>query len=495
MAGAGPVCGGGGGGRRSRGGGPVRPGVVAEIAPRQRREGALPLRIRFRRFRRQQLLDRSREGPDLRAPRLADRSVHRHQPLAPPLPFGRVRERENPLMEICDLVLVDGVRTPMAEYNGSFAEVSAIDLGAHAARALFAKTGIDPKEIDHTVVGNALQTSPDAIYGARHVALKAGVPKEVPALTVNRLCGSGIQSVISGAHLVLNGEATTCLVGGMENMSQAPHVIWGARRGFKLGQGQLQDLLMISLHDPYAGCYMAQTSNNLARDYGITREQQDEFAILSQRRAGEAWKSCRLSQEVVAVPVGKGKKATIVERDDHMRPETTMEDLAGLPTAFDKEGFVTAGNASGIVDGAAMMILSTAARAAERGWKPLGKIVSWAVVGVDPSRMGIGPAPAIRKALERAGLGLGDVDLFDINEAFAGQILAVVKELDLDVERLNVNGGAIALGHPLGATGTRLVLTLLKELKRRGGGRGVASACIGGGQGIAMVVESLGGNA
>jgi acetyl-CoA acetyltransferase family protein len=243
---------------------------------------------------------------------------------------------------------------------------------------------------------------------------------------------------------------------------------------------------------------MAQTSNNLARDYGISRQEQDEFAILSQRRAGEAWKSCRLSQEVVPVPVGKGKKATVVEKDDHLRPETTMADLAGLPTAFDKEGFVTAGNASGIVDGAAMMILSTASRAQERGWQPLGRILSWAVVGVEPSRMGIGPAPAIRLALKRAGMEQKDLDLVEINEAFAGQILAVIKELDLDVEKLNVNGGAIALGHPLGASGTRILLTLLKELKRRGGGRGVASACIGGGQGIAMVVESFesqGGNA
>ena len=396
----------------------------------------------------------------------------------------------SPLLNNRDLVLVDGGRTPMAEYNGSFADVSAIDLGAHAARALFAKTGIDPQEIDHAVVGNALQTSPDAIYGARHVALKAGVPKEVPALTVNRLCGSGVQSVISGAQAILTGDATTCLVGGMENMSQAPHVIWGARRGFKLGQGQLQDLLMVALMDTYCGFYMAQTSNNLARDYGISREEQDELAIRSQRLAGEAWASCKMSEEVAPVEVGKGKRAKLIDKDDHLRPETTMEDLAGLPTAFDKDGFVTAGNASGIVDGAAMMILSTAEKALEKGWKPLGRILSWSVVGVDPSRMGIGPAPAIRAALGKLGMELKDVDLFEINEAFAGQILAVIKDLDLDVDKLNVNGGAIALGHPLGASGTRLLITLLKELNRRGGGRGVASACIGGGQGIAMVVEA-----
>ncbi len=394
-------------------------------------------------------------------------------------------------MNTRELVLVDGVRTPMAEYNGDFADLSAIDLAAHAARTLLARLEVAGSEIDHTVVGNALQTSPDAIYGARHVALRAGVPQEVPALTVNRLCGSGIQSVISGAQMVLTGDATTCLVGGMENMSQTPHVIWGARRGFKLGQGKLEDLLMVALFDSYCGCYMAQTSNNLARDYGISRADQDEFALLSQRRAAAAWNSCKMSEEVVPVEVGKGKRAKRVERDDHMRPESTMEELATLPPAFDKDGFVTAGNASGIVDGAAMMLLTTAERAAERGWKPLGRILGWSTVGVDPSRMGIGPAPAIRALLAKHGMELQDLDLLEINEAFAGQILAVVRELRLDVEKLNVNGGAIALGHPLGATGTRLLITLLKELRRRGGGRGVASACIGGGQGIAMLVESV----
>ena len=394
-------------------------------------------------------------------------------------------------MDIRNLVLVDGVRTPMISYNGDFAEITAIDLAAHAAKALFDRTGIVPTEIDQTFVGNALQTSSDAIYGARHVALKAGVPKEVPALTVNRLCGSGIQSVISGAHAILVGEAATCLVGGMENMSQAPHVIRGARKGFRLGQGALEDLLMSSLNDPFCGCYMAQTSNNLARDYSISREEQDAFAIRSQQRAGAAWSNGKLAEEVAPLEVGKGKRAKRVERDDHLRPDTTMEDLAGLPTAFDKDGFVTAGNASGIVDGAAMMILSTEERTAERGWKPMARILSWSVVGVEPSRMGIGPAPAIRAALKKAGMALSDLDLIEINEAFAGQILAVAKDLELDMEKLNVNGGAIALGHPLGASGTRLLITLSKELARRGGGTGVASACIGGGQGIAMIVESI----
>jgi len=393
-------------------------------------------------------------------------------------------------METRDLVLVDGVRTPMAEFNGPFAGVSAIELGAHAARALFERTGIDPATVDHAVVGNAMQTSADAIYGARHVALKAGVPKEVPALTVNRLCGSGIQSILSAGQMILTGEATQCLVGGMENMSQAPYVVRGARKGLRLGQAEFEDSLMASLLDSYCGYFMAQTSNNLARDYGISREDQDAFAAASQAKALAAIEAGRLAEEIAPMTVGEGKKAVTVERDEHPRPGTTVEALAKLPVVFGKDSFVTGGNASGIVDGAAMMLLTSAGRASELGVAPLGRVLSWAVVGVDPSRMGIGPAPAIRAALAKAGLGLGDLDLIEINEAFAGQILAVVREMQLDEEKLNVNGGAIALGHPLGASGTRITLTLLKELRRRGGGRGVASACIGGGQGIAIVVEA-----
>jgi acetyl-CoA acetyltransferase family protein len=393
-------------------------------------------------------------------------------------------------MKTTDLVIVDGVRTPMAEFLGPFSDVSANDLGAHAARALFTRTGIEPAAIDHVIVGNALQTSGDAIYGARHVGLKAGVPKEVPALTVNRLCGSGIQAVISGAHMIFAGEATTCLVGGMENMSQSPFVVRGARRGLRLGHAKFEDLMMESLLDGYCGFYMAQTSNNLARDYGISREDQDAFAAHSQAKALAAIEAGRLAEEIAPVTVGEGKKAKVVERDEHPRPGTTVEALAKLPTVFGPDSFVTGGNASGIVDGACMMVLTTAARAAELGKQPLGRLVAWAIVGVEPSRMGIGPAPAIRAALAKAGMQLGDLDLIEINEAFAGQIVAVVREMKLDQERLNVNGGAIALGHPLGATGARITLTLLKELARRGGGRGVASACIGGGQGIALIVES-----
>ncbi len=387
-----------------------------------------------------------------------------------------------------EIVIVDGARTPMAEYNGHFTDISAIDLGVIAAKAALERSGYDPEEIDHVIVGNALQTSGDAIYGARHVGLKAGIPNRVPAITLNRLCGSGIQSIISAAEQIMLEESEVVLAGGMENMSQAPHVIRGARTGLKLGQGTLEDSLMVALLDSYSGLYMAQTSDNLARKYEISREAQDEFAIRSQQKAGEAWESGRLAEEVV--PVEVGRKKTVIDRDDHLRPETTMEGLEKLRPAFSKEGFVTAGNASGIVDGAAMVVVTTAENAKAKGKKPLGRVVSWGIAGCDPDIMGIGPVPATKIALERAGMTLDEIDLIEINEAFAGQILAVVKELGIDEKKLNVNGGAIALGHPLGATGTRITLTLLKELNRRGKRFGLASACIGGGQGISLIVEN-----
>jgi acetyl-CoA acetyltransferase family protein len=376
----------------------------------------------------------------------------------------------------------------MAEYNGHFSDISAIDLAVIAAKEALSRSGFSPEEIDQVIVGNALQTSGDAIYGARHVGLKAGVPKQVPALTVNRLCGSGIQSVINAAEQIELNEAKTVLAGGMENMSQAPYVVRGARKGLRLGQSPMEDSLMVALLDTYAGLYMAQTAENLARKYSISREEQDQFALRSQTRAAEAVNAGRLQDEIVAVPVGKkGEKIT---SDDHMRPDTTMEILGKLKPAFAKDGFVTAGNASGIVDGAAMVTVTTAANAKAKGKAPIGRIVSWGIAGCDPEIMGIGPVPATQIALKKAGMKLGDIDLIEINEAFAAQILAVVKDLGVDMEKLNVNGGAIALGHPLGASGTRLLLTLLYELRRRKQRYGLATACIGGGQGIAMIVES-----
>jgi acetyl-CoA acetyltransferase family protein len=390
-----------------------------------------------------------------------------------------------------EVFILGGARTPMTEYVGALKDVSALELGAIASRAALERTGVRPEWIDHAVFGNVLQTSSDAIYGARHVALKAGVPIEVPALTVNRLCGSGIQSAISGAQSIQLGEAGMVLAGGMESMSQAPHVMRGLRSGLKLGQGKLEDSLYEALLDPYCGLFMAQTAEKCAAKYSISRHEQDQFAIRSQRCADDAWRSGRFRDEVVPVEIKSRKGVTMVERDDHMRPDTTLEGLAKLPAAFSKEGTVTAGNASGIVDGGAALVLASGEAAQARGVRPMARLAAWATVGVDPSIMGMGPAPAIRKLLDRAGLSLADIDLFEINEAFAGQYLAVEKELGLDREKVNVNGGAIALGHPLGMSGTRLLLTLTLELRRRGKKRGIASACIGGGQGIAAMVESV----
>ena len=389
-----------------------------------------------------------------------------------------------------DIVILGGARTPMAEYVGAFKDVSALELGAHASRAALERAGVQPAWVDHVVMGNALQTSGDAIYGARHVGLKAGVPVEVPALTVNRLCGSGIQSVVSAAQMIRLGESRLALVGGTENMTQAPHVVRGARAGLRLGEGKLEDALMVALLDTHCGLYMAQTSDNLARRHAIGREDMDAYAVCSQQRAGAARDRGVHAEEIVPVEVKERGRTVKVEHDDHLRPETTVETLAALKPAFGKDGFVTAGNASGIVDGAAALVVASREEAKRRSLEPIASVVSWGVAGVPPEIMGIGPVPASRKALEAAGLPLDQMDLVEVNEAFAGQYLAVEKELGLDRARTNVNGGAIALGHPLGATGSRLLLTLAFELRRRNGRYGLATACIGGGQGIAMVIRN-----
>jgi len=390
-----------------------------------------------------------------------------------------------------DVFIIGGARTPMTDYAGALKDVSALELGAIAARAAFQRTGVKPEWIEHTVIGNVLQTSSDAIYGARHVALKAGVPIESPALTVNRLCGSGIQAAVSGAQLIQLGEADIVLTGGIESMSQAPHVIRGLRSGLRLGQGKLEDSLYEALLDPYCGLFMAQTAENCATKYGISREEQDAYALRSQQAAARAWADGRFRDEVTPVEIPSKKGVTVIDKDDHLRPETTMAALAKLPAAFSKDGTVTAGNASGIVDGGAALILASAKAVRDRALAPIGRLVAWAAVGVDPAYMGMGPAPATRQVLARAGLTLRDIDLIEVNEAFAGQYLAVEKELGLDRARTNVNGGAVALGHPLGMTGTRLLLTLALELGRRGAKYGLATACIGGGQGIAAIVERL----
>ncbi|MCB9879567.1 MAG: acetyl-CoA C-acetyltransferase [Planctomycetes bacterium] len=396
-----------------------------------------------------------------------------------------------------ELVIVGGARTAMAEYSGTpgfgkFKDVSAIDLAAHAARAAMERCGVKPEMVDETFVGNAAQSSSDAIYGARHVALKAGVPITKPALTVNRLCGSGIQSVVSAAHSILLGESKLCLAGGMENMSQVPHVIRGARDGFRFGQEpKIEDLLFAALYDPFCKFFMAQTAENVAKQVGISREEQDEYALRSHQLGAAAVKAGKFAAEIAPLVIQRGKKELVVDSDDHIKPETTLEALAGLRAAFGKDGTVTAGNASGIVDGAAMLVVTTAQRAKELGLKPKAKIRSWGLAGVPPEVMGLGPVPSIRQACDKAGLKVGDLDLIEINEAFSAQYLGCEKELGLDRDKCNVNGGAIALGHPLGATGTRLLLTLVREMEESGKSLGCASACIGGGQGIAMILERV----
>ena len=393
-----------------------------------------------------------------------------------------------------DIAIVNGARTPMGRYCGKLRDFTAQELAAVASVEAMKRSGVEPGEIDHCVMGNAQQTSGDAIYGARHVMLKAGVPIEVPALTVNRLCGSGMQSVVTAAQMIQLGEARTVLAGGMESMSQAPHVIRGMRWGVGLGEGKLEDSLMVALLDSYCNLYMANTAELYAEQQGITREMQDEFALRSQKGADEAYKAGRLQEELTPVALRNRRGEPTGEmftEDDHRRPETTMDSLRKLRPAFGKNGTVTAGNASGIVDGGAAMVVMSLDDAGKRNLEPLGRIVAWGIAGVDPRIMGSGPVPATRIALNKAGLTLDDIDVIELNEAFAAQCLAVEKELGLDPSKVNVNGGAIALGHPLGATGSRLLVTLLYELRRRKAKYGLSTACIGGGQGIAVIVENL----
>lgn len=396
-------------------------------------------------------------------------------------------------------VILGGARTPMTEWvggktgsgepGGKLKDVSAIDLGVVAARAAMDRTSVAPEKIDHVIMGNALQTSGDAIYGARHVGLKAGVPLEVPALTINRLCGSGIQATIEGVYQIRDGASYT-LCGGMESMSQAPHVIRGSRSGLRLGNGRLEDSLLEALLDSHCNMLMAQTAEKLAVDLKISREEQDAFALRSVQQGEAAIESGRFGEEIVPVEVAGRKGPVVVDTDDHLFRGATMEGLANLRPAFGKDGYVTAGNASGMVDGAACLVVADASAAERDGHPALAEVVAWHVVGVQPEIMGIGPVAAIRGVLDKAGMALDDVDIFEINEAFAAQYLAVERELGLDRERVNPNGGAIALGHPLGATGARLLLTLAIELKRTGKRFGIASACIGGGQGIAMLIKN-----
>jgi acetyl-CoA acyltransferase 2 len=390
-----------------------------------------------------------------------------------------------------EIWIVAAKRTPFGALAGAFKDTSATDLAVIASKAALEQAGAQPGDVDQVILGNVQQTSPDAIYGARHVGLKAGVPIDKPALTLNRLCGSGFQAVVTAAEQILLAEASCVLAAGTENMTQAPHAFFGMRdSGAKFGKPPvLLDTLWEALTDSFCKTPMGMTAENLADKYGITREQADAFALRSQKRWAAANEAGAFADEIVPVTVKAGRKEITVARDEHPRPDTTAETLAKLPSVFRKDGVVTAGNASGICDGAAALLVADAEWAKNKGMKPLAKLLGWGVAGVEPTIMGIGPAPAIRIALERTGLELDEIDLFDVNEAFAPQFLAVQKELGLPEEKVNVNGGAIALGHPLGASGARITTNLIYTLKQKQKRLAVGSACIGGGQGIAVVLE------
>lgn len=392
------------------------------------------------------------------------------------------------------VVVLSAVRTGFGSFGGTLRDHSATDLGVIAAQCALARSGVSPADIGHVVFGNVIQSSTDAAYLTRHIGLRAGLPIEVPAVTVNRLCGSGLEAIIQGAHRILLGEANAVVAGGTESMSQAPYVLRGARWGAKLGQPPaLEDSLWDSLRDTQCGLAMGDTAENLGQRYGVTRADADAYALASQHRAKAAWDAGAFRNEVIPVPVRhpKTRQPSDWAADEHMRPESTAEGLAKLPPVFRKDGMVTAGNASGVADGAAALVLAGEGWATDRGLRPLGRLIGWAVKGVDPAVMGIGPAPAARAALAGAGLSLPDIDLIEVNEAFAAQYVAVERELELDRDRTNTEGGAVALGHPLGASGARIAGHLLHALRRRGGRLGLGSACIGGGQGIALIVEAL----
>lgn len=389
-----------------------------------------------------------------------------------------------------EIVLVEGARTAFAEFGGSFRDVSAIDLGAASVREAMIRSKVDPEEVDQVVMGNVIQSSPDAVFVGRHVGLKAGIPNHVPGLTINRLCGSGLQAIITAAQSIMVGDSQLAVAGGTENMSQIPHVIRGARWGIPLGQAPMADYLWEALYDPYGDCTMAITAENIAAKYSITREMTDAHAVRSHERALAAIEKGYLAEEIVPVSIKTRKGETVIGKDEHVRP-TTYKGLSKLSARFVKDGVVTPGNASGLVDGAASVVLASSEYAERRNLKPIARLVSWGITGVEPKYMGIGPVSAIQQALSKADMTVQDLDLIEINEAFAAQYLGCQKLLDFDPEIGNVNGGAVALGHPLAASGTRITLSMIYELRRRGKKYGASSLCIGGGQGIAAIWELL----
>lgn len=389
--------------------------------------------------------------------------------------------------------ILSAKRTPFGTFCGTLKAFTATDLGVEASRAALKASGVDPEEFGHVVFGNAAQTSADAIYLARHIGLRSDLPQVVPALTLNRLCGSGFQAVITGAEQILTGQADVVLTGGTESMTQAPHVIRGARTGLALGKGDLEDSLWTSLSDPYVDLAMAMTAENLAVKYEISQDEVDEYSVESQRRFAAAQEGGYFDAELAAVEIKSRKGVKMFDRDEHGRPQTTVEGLKKLPKVFKKDGVIHAGAASGICDGAAALVIASEAYVKRSGATPLAKINGWGISGCDPKIMGIGPVPAIERALKNTETKLSDYDLVEVNEAFAPQVLACKKALDIDGDKLNVNGGAIAVGHPLAASGARITAHLVHELLRRGSRHAIGSACIGGGQGIALAIEAVGG--
>lgn len=390
-----------------------------------------------------------------------------------------------------NVYIIDGARTAFTAFGGAFASLGATELGAATAVEAMKRSNVQPNQVDHVIYGNVIHTGKNASYLARHIGLQAGVPQEVPALTLNRLCGSGMQAVVSGAQHILLGEADIILAGGAENMSQSPYSNFEQRfGGTKMGDLKFQDMLQATLTDQYTGSGMGLTAEKLAEQYSISREEQDAFAIESNQRATIAQQNGVFAEEIVPIEIKTRKGTVVIDKDEHIKSDITAEGMAKLRPAFKRDGTVTAGNASGINDGAASVVITSDKAVQNHGLKPLARIVSWGVVGVDPTIMGIGPVPAIKQALERANLSINDIDVLEVNEAFAAQFLAVEKELGLSRSKTNVNGGAIALGHPVGASGARILLSAAYELKRRNGKYAVASLCIGGGQGIAVVIEN-----
>lgn len=394
-------------------------------------------------------------------------------------------------MKLTDVVILDGARTAIGGFGGSLSSMGPADLGTFVAKEAISRSAVPAEDIDHSVFGHIISTGPEDAYVARHIGLNAGLQKDSAAFNVNRLCGSGIQSVISAAQMIIMGDSQIALAGGVESMSQGAYVLPSVRKGLRMGDGKVVDMTLGILSDPFGSGHMGLTAERIAQKYGLSREDLDVFSAESHRRASHAIESGYFKEQIVPVAVKQGRKEFIFEQDEHVRADTTVESLSGLKPAFAKDGIVTPGNASGLNDGAAAMILTSAAEAEKRGLKARARLVGYAFAGVDPSLMGLGPIPAVRRVLEQTGLSVADLDVIESNEAFAAQALAVSEELGLPTDKVNPNGGAVALGHPVGATGSILIIKTFAELERTGGRYGLITMCIGGGQGIALIVESI----